>query len=111
MSENIKITTGAVIEEPGSSTQNKTGDWRTGKKPVRDPKKCIKCMRCWLVCPDNAIDEALNTNYDFCKGCGLCVKECPVKCIAFVDEGEREKCKPKKDRSLECISEIKMTKG
>jgi Pyruvate/2-oxoacid:ferredoxin oxidoreductase delta subunit len=21
------------------------------------------------------------TNYDYCKGCGLCAEECPVKCI------------------------------
>jgi pyruvate ferredoxin oxidoreductase delta subunit len=100
----IKITTGAVIEEPGSSIINKTGNWRTGKKPVRNAEKCIKCMRCWLVCPDNAIDENIETNYDFCKGCGICAKECPVKCIDMVDE-EKEVCrvKPKKDKSFECM--------
>jgi pyruvate ferredoxin oxidoreductase delta subunit len=93
----VPISFGAVIEEPGSSIANKTGNWRTGKKPLRDPKKCIKCMRCWLVCPDNAINENIETNYDFCKGCGICAKECPVKCIEMVDEEEVEekKCKAK----------------
>ena len=98
----LKITVGAVVEEPGSSTANRTGNWRTGKKPLRDPDKCIKCMRCWLVCPDNAIDENINTNYDFCKGCGICARECPVKCIDMVDE-DKETCavKPKRDKSFE----------
>lgn len=98
----VKITVGAVIEEPGSSTANKTGNWRTGKKPVRDPKKCIKCMRCWWVCPDNAIDENIETNYDFCKGCGICAKECPVKCIDMVEETKTCKIKPK-ETELECV--------
>jgi Pyruvate/2-oxoacid:ferredoxin oxidoreductase delta subunit len=25
-------------------------------------------------------------NYDYCKGCGICAEECPVKCIAMVEE-------------------------
>jgi pyruvate ferredoxin oxidoreductase delta subunit len=96
----LKITTGAVIEEPGSSVINKTGSWRSGKKPVRNKEKCIKCMRCWLVCPDNAIGEDIKTNYDFCKGCGICAAECPVKCIDMIDADIGSKCEiqPKKSK-------------
>jgi pyruvate ferredoxin oxidoreductase delta subunit len=43
-------------------------------------------MRCWLVCPDNAINEKIETDYNYCKGCGLCARECPVKCIDMVEE-------------------------
>jgi len=96
----MKITTGAVIEEPGSSVVNKTGSWRAGKKPFRNKEKCIKCMRCWLVCPDNAIGEDIETNYDYCKGCGICATECPVKCIDMVTEDMDKKCEiqPKKSK-------------
>ena len=52
-------------------------------------------------CPDGTIakvrdDEgacvAVVVDYDFCKGCGVCAKVCPVPCIAMVDEhaGENE---------------------
>ena len=27
-------------------------------------------------------------DYDFCKGCGVCAKVCPVPCITMVDEQE-----------------------
>ena len=74
-----------IIDEPGSSVKNKTGTWRT-KKPVRDEKKCTKCMKCWLFCPDAAIDENIETDYEHCKGCGICVEVCPVKAIKMVDE-------------------------
>ena len=35
---------------------------------------------------------AVVVDYDFCKGCGVCAKVCPVPCIAMVDEhaGENE---------------------
>ena len=64
-------------------------------RPVIDTEKCVKCLRCFLVCPDGAIDKsgaALEIDYDYCKGCGVCAKVCPVPCIAMVDEhaGENE---------------------
>lgn len=80
-----KITTGAVIHEPGSSAKNKTGNWRT-LKPVKDNSKCTKCGLCWMFCPDNAINEKLEINYDYCKGCGICAKECPLKAIKMEQE-------------------------
>ena len=76
-----KVNEGAVIKEPGSSKKNKTGNWRTFK-PVKDPKKCTKCGLCWMFCPDHAIDSKnFEINYDYCKGCLICVRECPVKAI------------------------------
>jgi pyruvate ferredoxin oxidoreductase delta subunit len=62
--------------------------WRT-YKPVIDYDKCIKCLRCFLVCPDGVIDktkEDLEIDYDYCKGCGVCAHECPVNCIEMVKE-------------------------
>ncbi len=70
------------------STEFKTGDWRTFK-PVIDQEKCVKCLLCWVYCPDMAIvwdGEKVEVNYDFCKGCGICAEECPRKAITMVEE-------------------------
>jgi len=52
---------------------------------------CFQCDNCFGVCPDNAVmkvDEAhgYRFNYDFCKGCGLCVQECPCGAIEMMPE-------------------------
>ena len=41
---------------------------------------------------DEGTCVAVVVDYDFCKGCGVCAKVCPVPCIAMVDEhaGENE---------------------
>lgn len=78
-----------VVTKAGSSKRYKTGNWRTFK-PVVDFSKCIHCMRCVMFCPDICIpvknNKRLETNFEFCKGCGLCSRECPVKCIKMVNE-------------------------
>ncbi len=42
------------------------------------------------VCPDNAIiklgDGRYEIDYDYCKGCGLCVAECPSGAIEMTPE-------------------------
>jgi pyruvate ferredoxin oxidoreductase delta subunit len=62
--------------------------WRTFR-PVIDHEKCVNCLRCFLVCPDGAIDkseEKLTIDYDFCKGCGICAVECKFNAIEMVKE-------------------------
>jgi len=85
----MKYSIGAVIEETGSSVGTKTGGWRT-LKPFWHKEKCIQCMLCWLDCPDIAIPEQegkrIETDFEFCKGCGICAQVCPVKCIEMVKE-------------------------
>ena len=83
--EEITISKGAVIMQPGSSKKYKTGEWRT-YKPRIDLDKCIKCGQCWMVCPDACIfqrkqDGKYEINHTYCKGCLLCEKICPVKAI------------------------------
>ena len=55
---------------------------------------CFACDNCYGVCPDNAvikIDPGAAYGYafdlDYCKGCGICVEECP--CGAIKMEPER----------------------
>jgi NADPH-dependent glutamate synthase beta subunit-like oxidoreductase len=43
---------------------------------------CIQCDNCHLFCPDAAIIRRADGNgydilCDYCKGCGICVEECP----------------------------------
>jgi pyruvate ferredoxin oxidoreductase delta subunit len=82
--EEMKISIGAVITEPGSTLRCKTGAWRVFR-PKLIKEKCIKCYKCWQSCPDNAIKinekGEISIDYDYCKGCMICVKECPAKAI------------------------------
>jgi pyruvate ferredoxin oxidoreductase delta subunit len=64
--------------------------WRIAR-PVIDHVKCNKCLKCWLICPDGAIDRTGETyaiDLDFCKGCGLCAYECRPQAITMVKEGD-----------------------
>jgi 2-oxoacid:acceptor oxidoreductase delta subunit (pyruvate/2-ketoisovalerate family) len=52
---------------------------------------CFECDNCYGVCPDNAViklggPQHYEFNYDFCKGCGICVSECPCGAIEMVPE-------------------------
>jgi 2-oxoacid:acceptor oxidoreductase delta subunit (pyruvate/2-ketoisovalerate family) len=52
---------------------------------------CFECDNCFGVCPDNAVvklgpDKRFRIDLDFCKGCGLCAKECPCGAIDMVPE-------------------------
>jgi len=86
-----ELPIGAVIPIPATSMEYKTGNWRA-LKPVLDQNKCIKCLLCWVHCPEPAIirheDDNVSINYDYCKGCGICNNVCPVKAITMVMEGE-----------------------
>lgn len=60
-------------------------------RPVIDQDKCVKCLRCFLVCPDGTIDKSgdqLEIDYDYCKGCGVCCKECKPGAISMVKEAD-----------------------
>jgi 2-oxoacid:acceptor oxidoreductase delta subunit (pyruvate/2-ketoisovalerate family) len=52
---------------------------------------CFECDNCYGVCPDNAViklgpSKGFEFNYDYCKGCGICVSECPCGAIKMVPE-------------------------
>ena len=82
------IPIGGLLLEPGSAMKYKTGDWRAFRPNV-DQGKCINCLLCWIYCPDAAIirkEKNVEVNYDYCKGCGICANECPVKAITMTEE-------------------------
>ncbi|NLE95017.1 MAG: 4Fe-4S binding protein [Dehalococcoidia bacterium] len=80
----------ATVSRPSTTKMGKTGSWRDFR-PVIDASKCIKCLRCWISCPDACIkraeDDSVSISYDYCKGCGVCANECPAKAITMTREG------------------------
>ena len=81
-----------AIHAPATSTIVPTGLWRT-MRPVIDYEACNKCWWiCGSYCPDGDIrvsgDGRPEVDYDHCKGCLVCVAQCPTHAIAAVPEHE-----------------------
>jgi len=54
---------------------------------------CNQCDNCYFFCPDLAIirddgPQGRHINYDYCKGCGVCVVECPRNAMVLKEEGQ-----------------------
>ena len=50
---------------------------------------CIFCDNCVVYCPDMAVkrvEGGYTVLLDYCKGCGLCIKECPTGSMAMQEE-------------------------
>jgi pyruvate ferredoxin oxidoreductase gamma subunit len=81
-----------IIHAALTSEAVKTGAWRT-LRPVVD---LARCNRCWWICstfcPDGAIQVdatgAPRIDYEHCKGCLICVAQCPPHAIAALPERE-----------------------
>ena len=91
-----KVSEAAVIREPGSSRENKTGSWRSLRPVV--PDTCTGCGMCTWYCPENCIKlvedkktgrKRAEIDYDYCKGCGICASECPTKGIKMEKENSK----------------------
>ena len=79
-----------VIHGAATSEAMKTGLWRT-IRPVIDYEACNRCWwLCSTYCPDGAI--SLNEegypeiDYDHCKGCMICMANCPPHAISAIAE-------------------------
>ena len=74
-----ELKPGIVIDEAGNACQYRTGDWRS-QRPVWDHSRCIKCGICYIFCPDACVHQDAQGNYEadlfYCKGCGICTREC-----------------------------------
>lgn len=83
------LTPGAEIYEPATSKLVKTGEWRV-LTPFFDNTRCKQCMLCVPYCPDASIPvvdgKRLDTDLDYCKGCGICAKVCHFGAISMEKE-------------------------
>jgi pyruvate ferredoxin oxidoreductase delta subunit len=82
-----------TISYPKKGAQGKTGNWRVFR-PVLDKSKCVKCLQCWMFCPEATIirnkDDTISIDYEYCKGCGICANVCKVKAITMEREAEKK---------------------
>ena len=67
-----------------------TSNWRI-VRPVVDHEKCTRCFTCYIACPDscwsyNQKEDQMEWNWKFCKGCQICIHECPVDALTAVPE-------------------------
>ena len=69
----------------------------TEDRAVREAERCFscgtcnECENCYVFCPDTSVIKAgemfsHQMDYDFCKGCGICLSECPRGAISFKEE-------------------------
>jgi pyruvate ferredoxin oxidoreductase delta subunit len=110
-----ELELGCAVVYAGSARACKTGDWRSNRpvwQYVGEKTGCVQCGVCTLYCPEGCIqlitlgetgyDQAQlarrpesgltaesivpAADLDYCKGCGICVRECPTRCIDLIEE-------------------------
>ncbi len=91
----LAATAAPNVYAAANSVQVRTGLWRT-LRPVLEAENCGKCVWvCGSSCPDGVIGVAANgypeIDYDHCKGCMICVVQCPRHAFAAIPEQEATK--------------------
>lgn len=110
-----ELALGTAVIHAGSARALRTGDWRSSRPVwhyVAESTGCVQCGLCTVYCPEGCIHivpiretdadlaglsrrpEALISerslvpaaDLDYCKGCGICARECPTRCIEMVAE-------------------------
>jgi formate dehydrogenase (NADP+) beta subunit len=79
-------------------TQEEVIQAYTEEQAVEEANRCFSCGtcnacdNCYLVCPEPCIIRADRSNglykilVDYCKGCRVCIEECPTGCLEGVPE-------------------------
>ncbi|HMF31573.1 MAG TPA: 4Fe-4S binding protein [Candidatus Lokiarchaeia archaeon] len=95
------------ISFPSKGSIGETGDWRTFR-PVIDQEKCTNCGMCWIYCPEGVIqpdaEGQLQIDYVYCKGCGICAKQCKPQGLTMVRETEAKEAGKKSE--IEPLTEV-----
>lgn len=85
-------TSAPAIHAALTSLRVPTGLWRP-LRPVIDYDRCNCCWwACSEYCPDGAITVAAygtpSIDYEHCKGCLICVAQCPPHAMSAIPETE-----------------------
>ncbi|HJV84207.1 MAG TPA: 2-oxoacid:acceptor oxidoreductase family protein [Noviherbaspirillum sp.] len=54
---------------------------------------CTNCDTCLVYCPEGVIfraEDGYRVDEEFCKGCGMCVAECPRSAMEMINKNQRE---------------------
>ncbi len=83
-----ELNVGFVVTDVGNARSYQTGYWKS-ERPVRDNERCIKCGMCALLCPEDCIHQTAENYFEadefYCKGCGICARECWTGAITMVE--------------------------
>ena len=83
--------------EASKNNYNEINQGFDEEKVLREAHRCFHCgtcnfcKNCVIYCPDGVIfiDEGsanVTIDYDYCKGCGVCVNECPRHALEMIPE-------------------------
>lgn len=83
-----------AIHAAATSEKLETGKWRT-MRPIIDYSRCNRCWwLCSTFCPDGAIslskERYPQIDYIHCKGCLICLAQCPTHAVSAVPESEQD---------------------
>ncbi|MDR2963020.1 MAG: 4Fe-4S binding protein [Bacteroidales bacterium] len=62
--------------------------WRS-ERPVLVAERCTLCYQCYMYCPEATVFKitgAVDFDFDYCKGCGICAEVCAAKAITMIPE-------------------------
>jgi len=83
-----------IIHASQNSVKVRTGLWRM-QRPVIN---YVHCNHCWWICSNSCPDSVINieqgnipvVDYDHCKGCMICVAQCPAHAIEAIAEADAQ---------------------
>jgi NADPH-dependent glutamate synthase beta subunit-like oxidoreductase len=93
-----RVTQGMLNPTTRKKTQDEVIQSFTEEQAVEEASRCFSCGtcnacdNCYLVCPEPCIVRSGRSNglykilVDYCKGCRVCIEECPTGCLEGVPE-------------------------
>jgi Pyruvate/2-oxoacid:ferredoxin oxidoreductase delta subunit len=93
-----RVKQGMLNPNTRKKTQSEVIQAFTEEQAIEEASRCFSCGtcnacdNCYLVCPEPCIVRSERSNglykilVDYCKGCRVCIEECPTGCLEGVPE-------------------------